>query len=222
MLHLATYESLRTAFVFLPAKYEQWVVHCCFCTSRVYYYLQKVMYHFKWFCRSWSTLNGSLNFYVHFLWGWGLLDRVNTLPTLNTDLAEQPWTSVLNLHWPALKFKYHSINHRHINRAGVSYLGHVLGQILPLFTQVKWRFIIYAPRSATVFSDPQTINLMFCWPCIVVYQYSKTNEMQFLYSVYYELTASTYFEHYLLIFRRRCTSNSWYFACVLCRLAVTR
>jgi hypothetical protein len=30
-------------------------------------------------------------------------------------------------------------------------------------------------------------------------QYSKTNEMHFLYSVYYELTSSTCFEHYLLI-----------------------
>jgi hypothetical protein len=29
----------------------------------------------------------------------------------------------------------------------------------------------------------------------------------FLYSFYYELTASTCFEHYLLIFRSRCTSN---------------
>jgi hypothetical protein len=62
-------------------------------------------------------------------------------------------------------------------------------------------------------------SLMFCWLCIVVYQYSKTNEMQFLYSIYYELTASTCFEHYLLTFRRCCTNNNWYIACVLCRLA---
>jgi hypothetical protein len=31
----------------------------------------------------------------------------------------------------------------------------------------------------------------------------------FLYSVYYELTASTCFEHYLLIFRRRYINNIW-------------
>jgi hypothetical protein len=49
--------------------------------------------------------------------------------------------------------------------------------------------------------------------------YSKPNEMHFLYSVYYELTASTCSEHYLLIFRSRRTNNNWYFACVLCMLA---
>jgi hypothetical protein len=61
---------------------------------------------------------------------------------------------------------------------------------------------------------------MFCWPCIIVYQYSRTNKMHFLYSIYYELTASTRFEHYLLTFRRFCINNS-YIACVLCRLANT-
>jgi hypothetical protein len=35
-------------------------------------------------------------------------------------------------------------------------------------------------------------HLMFCWPCIVIYQYSRTNRMHSLYSVYYELTGSTY------------------------------
>jgi hypothetical protein len=47
--------------------------------------------------------------------------------------------------------------------------------------------------------------------------------MHFLYSVYYELTFSACFEHYLLIFRRRCVNNNWYrIACVLCLLAATR
>jgi hypothetical protein len=46
--------------------------------------------------------------------------------------------------------------------------------------------------------------------------------MQYLHSVYYELTASTCFEHHLLIFRRRYTSNNWYTACVLCLLVATR
>jgi hypothetical protein len=43
----------------------------------------------------------------------------------------------------------------------------------------------------------------------------------FLYSLYYELTASTCFEDCLLIFRSRCTNN-WYTACVLCLFAATR
>jgi hypothetical protein len=46
--------------------------------------------------------------------------------------------------------------------------------------------------------------------------------MHFWYSVYYELTACTCFEHYLLIFRRRCTNNNRYIACVLYLLAATR
>jgi hypothetical protein len=46
--------------------------------------------------------------------------------------------------------------------------------------------------------------------------------MHFLYSVYYELTASTCFEHYLLILRRLSKKNNWYIACVLCLLAATR
>jgi hypothetical protein len=64
-------------------------------------------------------------------------------------------------------------------------------------------------------------NLIICWSCIVIYQYSRTNEMHFLYSVYYELTASTRFEHYLLILRRSGINNNWYIACVLCLLAAT-
>jgi hypothetical protein len=52
--------------------------------------------------------------------------------------------------------------------------------------------------------------LMFCWPCIIIYQYSRTNKMHFLYSVYYELTASTCFEPFFLIVRRRCRNVNWY------------
>jgi hypothetical protein len=54
------------------------------------------------------------------------------------------------------------------------------------------------------------------------YHYSRTNDMHFLYSVYYELTASTCFEHYMLIFRRCCTNYNWYIACVFCLSAATR
>jgi hypothetical protein len=53
------------------------------------------------------------------------------------------------------------------------------------------------------------------------YQYSKTKKIHFLYSIYYELTASTCFEYYLLIFRRCCTNNAWYTAWVLRLLAAT-
>jgi hypothetical protein len=45
--------------------------------------------------------------------------------------------------------------------------------------------------------------------------------MYFLYSVYCGLTASTCFDHYLLIFRRCCINNSWYIASVSCHLAAT-
>jgi hypothetical protein len=37
-----------------------------------------------------------------------------------------------------------------------------------------------------------------------------------------ELTASTCFEHYLLIIRRQCMYSNWYTVCVLCRLDATR
>jgi hypothetical protein len=65
-------------------------------------------------------------------------------------------------------------------------------------------------------------NLMSFWLCVIIDQYSGTNEMHFLYSVYYELKAYACFEHYLLIFRRCCTNNNWYIVCVLCLLAATR
>jgi hypothetical protein len=42
------------------------------------------------------------------------------------------------------------------------------------------------------------------------------------YSIYLELWASTCFEHYLLILRRRYTNGTWYIVCVLCQLAATR
>jgi hypothetical protein len=45
-------------------------------------------------------------------------------------------------------------------------------------------------------------------------QYSRTNKMHFWYSVYYDLTASTCFKHYLPIFRKGCINN-WHIACVI-------
>jgi hypothetical protein len=55
----------------------------------------------------------------------------------------------------------------------------------------------------TVFKQDLTIRqtvLIVLLTCILVRQYSKTNEMHFLRSIFYELTASTCFEHNLLIF----------------------
>jgi hypothetical protein len=43
-----------------------------------------------------------------------------------------------------------------------------------------------------------------------LFQHCRTNRMHFLYPLYYELTASTCFEHYLLIIRRRYTNSNWY------------
>jgi hypothetical protein len=85
------------------------------------------------------------------------------------------------------------------------------------YIQRGWlKEIIRRAISAISRQELETIfNVIFCWLCIVVYQYSKTNEMHFLYSIYYELTAYVCFEHYLLIFRRHCTNNNWYTACVL-------
>jgi hypothetical protein len=51
------------------------------------------------------------------------------------------------------------------------------------------------------------------------HQYSKTKEMHFLYSVYYELAAYTCFQHYLLIFRRRRTNSDFILrVCYICWL----
>jgi hypothetical protein len=76
------------------------------------------------------------------------------------------------------------------------------------------------PQQKKIKMNTLTGNLMFCWRCITVHQYSKTNKMHILYSVYYELTATTCFKHYLLIFGRHCTNNS-YTHCVSCQLVAT-
>jgi hypothetical protein len=62
---------------------------------------------------------------------------------------------------------------------------------------------------------------MFCWPFIVRIQYSRTNKMHLLFSVYYQLTACTRFEHYLLIIRGHCIHNNLYILCILCQLAAS-
>jgi hypothetical protein len=59
-------------------------------------------------------------------------------------------------------------------------------------------------------------NLMFCWPCIVIYQYSRTNKMHFLFSVYCKLTASTWFKH-LFAHHQEALHVQWlvYFVCIM-------
>jgi hypothetical protein len=85
-----------------------------------------------------------------------------------------------------------------------------------------------------IFQHPKVLNVTISWDgdggtsffgnadTSLPDQFSKTNGSQCLYSVYYELTTSTCFEHYLLIFRRCCINNIWYIACILCQLAATR
>jgi hypothetical protein len=55
--------------------------------------------------------------------------------------------------------------------------------------------------------------------CIILYQYSETNVMHFLFNLL-RIRVSTCFAHYLLILRRRYKNATWRMACVLCQLAV--
>jgi hypothetical protein len=92
--------------------------------------------------------------------------------------------------------------------------------MLVLFTSYKTIVIfLYFKGQGCKWMEMRTFDhLMLCWLCIVVYEYSKTNVMYFLYSIYCELMASTCSEHHLLIFRRHHTSDTWDTACVLCQL----
>jgi hypothetical protein len=63
--------------------------------------------------------------------------------------------------------------------------------------------------------------ISFCDHCYICNTFVRLNvlltvhrRMHCLCSVYYELTACTCFQHYLLIFRRHCLDNSWYIVCV--------
>jgi hypothetical protein len=65
-------------------------------------------------------------------------------------------------------------------------------------------------------------NLMFCWPCIVIYQYNRANKMHYL--------LSFFFINSLYMFRALFCSSSGgtvctatgIFLCLLCRLAASR
>jgi hypothetical protein len=63
-----------------------------------------------------------------------------------------------------------------------------------------------------------TGSLQLPHDCISVYQYNEINMMHFLFNLL-ELRASTCFEHYLLILRRRRTKCTWYTEFMLCLLA---
>jgi hypothetical protein len=64
-------------------------------------------------------------------------------------------------------------------------------------------------------------NLMFCWPCIIVYQYSKTNVMLFLFNLL-RIMGLYVFQALLAHPQKVLTSGTWYIASVLCQLAATR
>jgi hypothetical protein len=104
--------------------------------------------------------------------------------------------------------------------------------ILPSSSECpKWPFF-FRFADKLLYALPMSIMPVVCFAHIIHFylnvitfrgdQYNKTNEIHFLYSIYYELAASPCLEQYLLIFRRRCTNNNWYFACMLCLLVATR
>jgi hypothetical protein len=64
------------------------------------------------------------------------------------------------------------------------------------------------------------INVNVLLTCITVYQYSETNVMHFLFSLL-RIKGLYMFRALLAHPRRRCTSDTWYIACILCQLAAT-
>jgi hypothetical protein len=68
----------------------------------------------------------------------------------------------------------------------------------------------------------RSLSLTFCWPFIIVYQYSKTNVMQFLFSLL--IIKGLYMLRALLAHLQEAlysTNDTLYIACVLCQLAAT-
>jgi hypothetical protein len=63
--------------------------------------------------------------------------------------------------------------------------------------------------------------LMFCWPCIIVHQYSETNVMHFLFNLL-RINGLYMFRPLLAHPQEALHSGTWYIACVLCQLAATR
>jgi hypothetical protein len=62
------------------------------------------------------------------------------------------------------------------------------------------------------------LYLMCCWSASWYISVVKPTWCTF-YTIHQELSTSTCFEHYLLIFRRNSTNGTWYIAYVLCQLA---
>jgi hypothetical protein len=58
-------------------------------------------------------------------------------------------------------------------------------------------------------------GILFVWHGSTVGLISIVGPTSCTFLVYYELTTSTCFEHYLLIFRRHCIHN-WYILCIVC------
>jgi hypothetical protein len=61
-------------------------------------------------------------------------------------------------------------------------------------------------------------NLMFCWPCIIVYQYIETNVVHFLFSLL-RIKGLYMFRPLLTHPQEVLHSSTWYNACMLCQLA---
>jgi hypothetical protein len=61
---------------------------------------------------------------------------------------------------------------------------------------------------------------MFCWPCIIVHQYSETNVMHFLFSLL-RINGIYMFRALLAHPQEALQSGTWYIACVLCQLAAS-
>jgi hypothetical protein len=62
---------------------------------------------------------------------------------------------------------------------------------------------------------------MFCWPCIIVYQYNETNMMHFSFSLF-RIKGLYMFQPLLAHLQKALHNSIWYIACVLCQLAVAR
>jgi hypothetical protein len=65
----------------------------------------------------------------------------------------------------------------------------------------------------------QCIKVKYINFILILHQYSETNVMHFLFNLL-RIKVSIYFEHYLLIGRRRCTIVSRYISCMVCQLTV--
>jgi hypothetical protein len=77
-----------------------------------------------------------------------------------------------------------------------------------------------ATKSSVAYIFPLLFTLftLFCWPCVILYQYSGTNVMHFLFSLL--RIKGLYMFRALLTHSQEVLHNgTWYIVCVLCQLA---